>query len=104
MAVPTENGIAELHILFKRSFWGKASAEEAVRQVIRQLFAAGCPKVETTCFADNLAVIALARRLGGQIEGTLRRRKRRNGKPEDLKLIGLLPEEFEPDQSRSEVA
>ena len=96
MVVPGPASIAELHILFKRSFWGQKTAEEAVRMAIRQLFAAGCPKLETTCFSDNGAVIALARRLGGQIEATLRRRGRRNGKPEDLKIIGLLPEEFEP--------
>jgi len=94
IATPGVADIAELHILFKRSFWGRATAEAALRQVVRRLFASGCPKLETTCFADNCAVIALCRRLGGKVEGTLRRRGRRNGKPEDLKVIGLLPEEF----------
>lgn len=84
-----------MHVIFARRFWGADTTEPALREVLGQIFAQGYEKVVCMPFADNFAVIALARRLGFKREGTLRHQTRRNGEPVDMAVIGLTRAEFE---------
>lgn len=89
-------GVAETHILFKRAMWGSAITLESVRQIYAQFFLEfpTIRRLESRVFADNSAIIGLARKLGARDEGTMREYTMRNGKPADMVSLGLLRSEF----------
>lgn len=83
------------HCIFKPEFWGRATTDFALKLAYMEVFDGGCNKLISTVFADNAAIIALAKRLGGRIEGKLRQNTRRDGKLVDQLVIGLLKVDFE---------
>lgn len=87
--------VAMSHILFKQTFWGWETTVPALQAVYQQVFEGGVEKIAALVFADNHNVIGLAKRLGAQREGVLRRHTRREGQLVDMVAIGLLREEFE---------
>lgn len=87
--------LAESHCLFKRSFWGHDTTLAALRAVYAEVFATGIEKVFSVAFRDNAQLLGLARRIGAQKEGILRKHTRRGGELVDMIAIGLLREDFE---------
>lgn len=87
--------VANLHIVCKRSFWGKETTLEAMRQACSAAFADGTLKLMCTVFPDNAHVIHLATQLGAEREGRLKNHTLRGGKPCDLLVFGLTKEMFE---------
>lgn len=83
------------HCLFKRSFWGHRTTIPALQAVYAEIFAGGCEKILSLAFKDNANILGLARAIGGQKEGVLRKQTRRRGELVDMIAIGLLKEDFE---------
>jgi len=86
--------VVSSHCLFKRSFWGGETTLEALRQVYSQIFDEGYQKIVSFAFRDNAQLLGLARKLGAEKEGVLRKQTVRDGKPVDMIAIGLLREDF----------
>jgi len=86
--------VVSSHCLFKRSFWGPEITVEALRQVYSEIFNEGYQKIVSFAFRDNSQLLGLARKLGAEKEGVLRRQTVREGKPVDMIAIGLLREDF----------
>jgi RimJ/RimL family protein N-acetyltransferase len=91
---PLLPGVREVHLLFKRSSWGRALAP--VAEVLYRAFDADpdLRRVQSFAFADNAQLVGLARRVGAVVEGKLRQATMRDGKPVDMVAIGLLREDF----------
>lgn len=84
------------HVLFCKNFWGKETTVPALREFYQRIFTEeGCHKLLQYAFADNYQLFAIAKEIGAKIEGTLREQTFRNGVPTDMKIIGLLREDFE---------
>ncbi len=79
---------AELHLLFKKTFWGRATTRTALWMVCAQIFAAGVDTIESTVPADAGAVLALVKTIGARREHI--GQSSRNGMPVDM--IGLVLE------------
>lgn len=93
-------GIGTSHVVFKRSFWGHDTTLEAMRQVYEQAFSDGLHRVWSMVYTDNASMIALAKRLGFEREGRVRRAALRNGEWVDMFVLGLLKEDYEKCLSR----
>lgn len=86
--------LAEAHAIFRKSFFGHETTIPALRAVFDQVFQSGVSRIESNIFYDNDSMLALARKLGAQKEGTLRQRTIRNGRPVDMIIVGLLAVDF----------
>jgi RimJ/RimL family protein N-acetyltransferase len=87
--------VGTVHVLFKRSFWGRGTTIPALELVYAQAFEqSGVSKILSLVFRDNHAIRALARHVGAREEGIFRNHTMRNGKPVDMVAIGLLKGEF----------
>jgi len=84
---------AELHLLFKKSFWGRATTLPALRVVCEALFATGVDKIESTAPADSRAVLALTKAVGAT-HRLLPGQTSRNGRPVDVIGIALHRDAF----------
>lgn len=82
------------HIVLSKRLWG-VPAEE-LRQVTALLFDTEASLIRIQAFvpAWNRLAIALALRLGGRVEGTLRSATMRGGKPADAVLVAITREDF----------
>jgi len=88
-------GIADLHAIFKREFWGHKTTLAALRMVCEELFEPPeMRKLLVNAFHDNRPSISMACALGGLREGTLRGHTMRDGVPIDVVLIGIHREGF----------
>lgn len=92
--------------MFKRSFWGRATTDAALRAVYGGLFAEGAApprlqKIASVVFEDNHAMRDLSRRGGGKEEGLLREHAMRGGKPVNMVLIGMTRGDFENGATKS---
>lgn len=83
------------HCLFKREMWGRKTTLPALEQILKEIFAEGILKISLCVFADNKAIIALVKDLGGVTEGHYRNHTRRNGELVDMVAIALFQEGFE---------
>lgn len=83
------------HVVFRKTFWGRATTVAALRAVYGEVFSSGIQKIASVVFEDNHAVRALARRGGAREEGVLRAHTLRGGKPASMIALGILKEEFE---------
>lgn len=92
------------HCLFKKTFWGHETTLPALRLVYASIFAEGYHKVASLAFADNVQILHMARRLGGDREGTLREHTMRGGAPVDMMIIGLTRTQFERAQEKAVAA
>jgi RimJ/RimL family protein N-acetyltransferase len=87
------NPVAGLaHLVFKRSFWGRATTDHAILAACRQVFESGLLKVCGMVFEDNNAVRAMYRRIGFREEGKLHGQTLRGGKPVNVIACGMTKE------------
>lgn len=86
--------LADIHLIFKREFWGHETTATALRIVLHEVFQRGIRKVTSLAFRDNHALIGLACKLGAVKEGVLREQTMRGGKPVDMVIVGLTAEGF----------
>lgn len=91
-------GWAEIGYMIGREWQGKGISKQICQLLITDLFRnQGMQKVVICCSKDNAASIGLAKSLGFQLEGDLRRHIRVNGKVHNLLYFGLLKEEWTAD-------
>ena len=79
----------------RKGFWGKGYAFEAWSLIIEYAFQRlGLRKIIAGAVADNVASIAVLKKLGFRVEGTLRQEVLVDGEYRDTVRLGLLREEF----------
>lgn len=86
---------AAAHCIFAKHFWGEQTTVPALQMAFGELFESGVSRIMGTPFAHNSNMIALAKKIGFQREGTLRSHTMQGGKPVDAVVMGLLKEDFE---------
>jgi [ribosomal protein S5]-alanine N-acetyltransferase len=87
----------ELGYVLGRAHWGQGLMCEALTALISQTFTAyGLRRLEAEVNPDNRASDALLRRLGFTPEGLLRKRWAAKGAVYDVRLYGLLSDEWRP--------
>lgn len=90
--------IAEIVLVIGNpSYWGKGVMFEAESLLIRWAFEQlGMEKIWAQTRPENIASLITMKKLGFQIEGTLRQEKIVGGKRIDVITLGLLPKKFKP--------
>jgi RimJ/RimL family protein N-acetyltransferase len=94
--------VADAHAIFKKQFWGRATTLPVLEMVFAELFAEDADKppeqqlrkISSLVFRDNAAMIALAKSLRFEIEGTLLGHTLRSGSPIDMVVLSLQREDF----------
>ena len=86
--------VASAHILLSSRLWGTPAAE--LRKAAELMFASqpSLNRIQSFVPKWNRLAVALAVRLGGKIEGTLRGVTLRGGQPADAVLVGMTREDF----------
>jgi RimJ/RimL family protein N-acetyltransferase len=89
---------AEIYIVIgQKEFWGKGVMLEAERLLIDWAFnSLGLEKIWAQTRPDNIASLITMKKIGFQIEGTLRNEKIVNGQRTTVLHLGLLREDFKP--------
>jgi RimJ/RimL family protein N-acetyltransferase len=83
--------LVQVHVQFRKSFYGSETTLPAIRLGIDVLFdECGFGKIWAVVFADNAPIIATLRRLGATWEGTLIAHTTRNGRPIDMESFAIL--------------
>lgn len=87
---------AEFYIAIgNKNFWGKGIGTEATSLINDWAFnSLGIYKLWATIRAENKAMIAMMKKVGYQVEGTLREERVVDGKRVDIVRMGLLKKEF----------
>lgn len=87
---------AEIYIVIgQKEFWGRGVMFEAERLLIDWVFNSLClEKIWAEARVDNIASVITMKKLGFQIEGTLRCEKIVDGKQIDVFRLGLLKTDF----------
>jgi RimJ/RimL family protein N-acetyltransferase len=90
---------AEIYIVIgEKDYWGKGVMLEAESLLIGWAFNfLKLEKIWADVYPNNIASIVTMKKLGFQIEGTLRREKKIRGLRIDVIRVGLLREEFKPE-------
>ncbi len=84
-------------VIGQKEFWGKGIGTEAHSLLIQWAFdELKLHKIWAVVYTNNAAVLKLVKKLGFEIEGTLREEKCIAGKRIDLFRIGVLRNEFKP--------
>jgi RimJ/RimL family protein N-acetyltransferase len=86
--------LADIHCVFKPSFWGQATTKPAMERVLGEIFSTGALKVTSSPFRDNAAVIGLLKNLGGKTEAVLEGHTIRGGRLVDVVIISVTKERF----------
>jgi RimJ/RimL family protein N-acetyltransferase len=94
---------AEIYIVIgQKEFWGKGLMLEAECLLIDWAFnSLGVEKIWAQTRPDNIASLITMKKIGFQIEGTLRNEKIVNGQRTTVLHLGLLREDFKPSHKRS---
>ena len=89
---------AEIYIVIgQKEFWGKGVMIEAESLLIDWAFnSLGLEKIWAETRPENIASLITMKKIGFQIEGTLRNEKIVNGQRTTVLHLGLLPEDFKP--------
>lgn len=88
--------VAIAHCLFAKRFWGHDTTLPALRLAFSEIYRDfGVSKIASLAFEDNLQLIHLVRKLGGEKEGVLRQHTQRQGKLVNMIAIGVLQADFE---------
>ena len=92
------HGTAECFcVIGDKSFWGKGIGTKVHSLLIQWAFdELNLHKIWAVVYTNNAAVLKLVKKLGFEIEGTLREEKYIGGKRIDLLRIGVLCNEFKP--------
>lgn len=94
--IDSSNGSAQIGYWIAARFEGQGMITRAVRALLELAFGPlGLERIEIRCAAGNLRSQAIPMRLGFTFEGTLRRAQWLNGARVDLRIYGLLREEWE---------
>jgi len=80
---------ADLHLLFKKTFWGRATTLAALRMVCEEVFATGVQTIESSAPTDSRALLALTKAVGVKHAGVVTGCALRNGKPVDMIALVL---------------
>lgn len=83
---------ADLHLIFKKSFWGRATTRTALRLVCEEVFLAGVDRIESTAPADSRALLALTKGIGATSEPVGQNSRR--GKPLNMMALVLNRDAF----------
>ncbi|HEX4694420.1 GNAT family protein [Sphingomonas sp.] len=86
--------VTEIGYILSRPYWGRGIATEAVAALIDQLFAEGQRRVIADTDPDNVASIAVLKRLGFTLEATLRAEWETHLGIRDSLIWGLLEGEW----------
>ncbi|MDT9683249.1 GNAT family protein [Streptomyces sp. TRM76323] len=93
--IDPHNRLAHLGISLRPAFRGRGLATDAVRVLCTYGFAVrGMWRLQIEALADNVPMIAAAKRAGFTVEGTLRRSAWVHGRFVDEVVLGLLAEEW----------
>ena len=85
--VSTQHGTADLGILIgERKVWSQGLGLDAWRTLMERLFERGIRKVTGGTLDCNLAMLAIFRKLGMQLEGRRKRQEIVDGKEQDILL------------------
>jgi RimJ/RimL family protein N-acetyltransferase len=88
---------AELGYVLGRAHWGRGYMHEALQGLLRGAFGPlGLRRIEAEVNPANQASVAVLERLGFTLEGLLRQRWVGPAGPYDVRLYGLLRDEFQP--------
>jgi RimJ/RimL family protein N-acetyltransferase len=92
------HGTAECFcVIGQKEFWGKGIGTQVHSLLIQWAFdELNLHKIWAVVYTNNAAVLKLVKKLGFEIEGTLREEKCIAGKRIDLFRIGVLCDEFKP--------
>jgi RimJ/RimL family protein N-acetyltransferase len=84
-------------VIGKTEFWGKGVMLHAESLLIGWAFSTlKIEKIWAQTRPENIASLITMKKLGFQIEGTLRKEKLIGGRRIDIVQLGLLPKEFKP--------
>lgn len=84
-------------VIGEKAYWGKGVMLEAESLLIRWAFETlGLRKIWAQTRPENIASLITMKKLGFQVEGTLRSEKIIAGRRIDILHLGLLPEDFKP--------
>ena len=84
-------------VIGDKNYWAKGVMYEAESLLIRWAFEElGLEKIWAQTRPENIASLITMKKLGFQIEGTLRQEKFIDDRRIDIIHLGLLPEEFKP--------
>lgn len=93
--VDASNGTAQIGYWIAAAFEGRGLMTRAVQALLRMAFEdLGLERIEIRCAGGNLRSQAIPKRLGFTYEGTLRGAQRLHGERVDLRVYGLLREEW----------
>jgi RimJ/RimL family protein N-acetyltransferase len=94
---------AEIYIVIgQREFWGKGVMLEAECLLIEWAFnSLGIEKIWAESRPENIASLITMKKIGFQVEGTLRNEKIVNGQSVTVLRLGLLREDFKSSHKRS---
>jgi len=96
-------GIFEIGYWIDADHLNQGLATESTSALIKAAFEiADCRRVEIRCDPENVVSARIPRKLGFQMEGTLRHRDLFRGKPRDTQVWGLLADEY-PDSPASKL-
>ncbi|MCX7602583.1 MAG: GNAT family N-acetyltransferase [Bryobacteraceae bacterium] len=94
--IDASNASAQIGYWLAERWQGRGLMTRAVQALVELAFRElGLGRIEIRCAAGNLRSQAIPKRLGFTYEGTLRAAQRLHGKPVDLRIYGLLREEWE---------
>lgn len=94
--IDSSNGTAQIGYWIARCFQGRGLMTLAVTVLIRTAFGKlGLERIEIRCAAGNQRSQAIPKRLGFTYEGTLRSAQRLGGERVDVRVYGLLREEWQ---------
>ncbi len=94
--IDAANGTAQIGYWLAAEFEGRGWMTRAVRALLDMAFRSlALDRIEIRCAAGNLRSQAIPKRLGFTYEGTLRGGQRLHGGRVDLRIYGLLREEWE---------
>jgi RimJ/RimL family protein N-acetyltransferase len=84
-------------VIGDKDYWGKGVMLEAESLLIEYAFSQmRLEKIWAQARTNNIASMITMKKLGFQVEGTLRQHVCLDGKREDIFQVGLLKEEFKP--------
>ena len=99
-----KSGTFKYALIIKRPYWGQGSAREAIQIVLRYYFRElRYQKVTVMIYSFNERSIRLHDKLGFKLEGRLRRMVYTNGNFYDELIYGMLVEEFDQIDKKSDL-
>jgi RimJ/RimL family protein N-acetyltransferase len=103
--IDSKHRTAEIYIVIgQKEFWGKGVMLEAENLLIDWAFdSLGLEKIWAQTRPDNIASIITMKKIGFQIEGTLRNEKIVNGQRTTVLHLGLLREDFKSSHNQGKI-